>query len=81
MEKTKCIYKRGNDKIATKAYVIDFFQKETESYPDALILNLDGTLTIASITDVKIEEWETTEDDEKMMWESGKTKIKVQRIY
>lgn len=81
MEKTKCIYKRGNDKIATKAYVIDFFQKETESYPDALILNLDGTLTIASILDVKIEEWEVTEDDEKMMWESGKTKIKVQRIY
>lgn len=81
MEKTKCIYKRGNDKIATKAYVIDFFQKETESYPDALILNLDGTLTIASITDVKIEEWEVTGDDEKMMWESGKTKIKVQRIY
>lgn len=81
MEKTKCIYKRGNDKIATKAYVVDFFQRETESYPDALILNLDGTLTIASITDVKIEEWEVTGDDEKMMWESGKTKIKVQRIY
>lgn len=81
MEKTKCIYKRGNDKIATKAYIIDFFQKETESYPNALILNLDGTLTIASITDVKIEEWETTENNEKMMWESDEFRIKARKIF
>lgn len=81
MEKTKCIYKRGNDKIATKAYVVDFFQIETESYPDALILNLDGTLTIASILDVKIEEWEVTGDDEKMMWDSGEFRIKARKIF
>lgn len=81
MEKTKCIYKRGNDKIATKAYVVDFFQRETESYPDALILNLDGTLTIASILDVKIEEWEVTGDDEKMMWDSGEFRIKARKIF